>query len=362
MNHDIDTTKYLSPLKDLKLSEEAKVRLQNTLAEYTAFHSVRVDESNRLIEEVSTRSSLFSLKFAAMPFVIVCALLITGGTSFAAQGAVPGDFLYPIKITVNENVRAAFAVSNDSEAKLQANLLAERVEEAETLQFEGRLNGEVSQTVAANIASQTKVATAAAESSSVVVAAETKVKIEVIRNRFLAMADVDTGLTGDVSTAIVASDLATGLYDITAYKADMKARVKSLTNVMEKNQTKLAAGVYMNLNLKLQSATKLSAVADAQVETEARATLDEASALAGEVEAKLSTLGQVEIDPDTGIITDIDFSIDPMIIDRGDGSGNGIPTDPRAAQSGMGAGEIQIDVPVNIDAGAAVTGEATLGL
>lgn len=41
-------------------------------------------------------------------------------------------------------------------------------------------------------------------------------------------------------------------------------------------------------------------------------------AFAGEVESKLSTLGQVMIDSATGIITDIDFSINPMMIDRGD--------------------------------------------
>lgn len=373
MNHETDTTKYLSPLKDLQLSKVSKTRIQNTLAEYATFHSVRVEGDSRFIKQVQERTSLFPLKFMYMPFVIVLALMITGGTSLAAQSSLPGDFLYPVKVSVNENVRAAFAVSSDSEARLQANLLAERIAEAEVLQSQGRLDGEMAASVAATINSQVKVATAASLNSSSVVAAETKAQIDVTLTRFLATADLDTSLTADIKASVMASTVATGLYDIGAYKADMKARVKSLTSVMEKNQAKIAAGVYVNLNLKLQSAAKLSAAADAQVETEARATLDEASTLVGEVEAKLSTLGQVEIDPNTGIITDIDFSIDPMIIDRGDGSGDGVPTDPRAAQSSGATSNVKIETNVKgsldsdmidttINGGAAVSGEATIGL
>lgn len=360
MNPDIKTTEKVAKLKDIKLSDSSRARIQNNLHEYAAFHSVRDGEAGRSIGVVPTGASLFSFKFATMPFVILLAVMIGGGTSLAAQGSVPGDILYPIKTSVNENIRGALAVSVDSEAKLQANLLEERLKEAQELQAKGRLTGDTATKVATNISAQTNRANAVADRSSEPVQVETKAKIALSIQNFLATTNLDATLAAEISPSVattmatsiatskMSSDLATGLYDINAYRADMKARTKALADVMQKNQAKIAAGTYLNLNVKVTEATKLTAEAETQAEADARATLDKAATLTGEVEATLSTLGQVEIDAETGMITDIDFSIDPMIIDRGDGSGEGVPTDPRAAQSGVGvAGDAQIDTAVS---------------
>ena len=272
--------------------------------------------------------------------------MIGGGTSFAAQGALPGDFLYPVKTEFNENIRAAFAVSADSEAKLQANLLEERIAEAVELQAAGKLTADTTQSVAANITLQTNIAMLASANSSVFVAKETKSQIQGALTSFLAITNLDSKLTADISASIMTSTLSTGEYDISSYKADTTARTSALAVIVEKNKSKLQSGEYINLNLKIVAASKLTADAALQADADARVTLDKAATLVGEVEAKLSTLGQVEIDPNTGIITDIDFSIDPMIIDRGNGSGNGIPTDPRAAKSGEAAGDVKIETGV----------------
>jgi hypothetical protein len=79
-----------------------------------------------------------------MTIAIIIALLLGGGTSFAAEGALPGDVLYPIKIHINENIQELVAVSDEAEAKVQMKLAGHRLEEAEKLAFEGNLTVETS--------------------------------------------------------------------------------------------------------------------------------------------------------------------------------------------------------------------------
>jgi hypothetical protein len=301
--------------------------------------------------------------------------MITGGTSFAAQSSVPGDFLYPVKIGFNENIRAAFAVSADSEADLQADLLEERIEEAQALQIEGRLSGEVAKKVSGKITAQTKTATNAAQNSSPVVALASNTRIKVALESFLGTSNLDSALAAEVLTSLMASDLATGEYDINAYRADMKARTIALASLVQQNKANFEAKVYADVSVKIDSATKLTAEAQTQVEADARVTLDKAATLAGEVESKLSTLGQVEIDSSTGIITDIDFSIDPMIIDRGDeNESSSTGSSSASSQTGGGVnGGVDIDDSLNgsvdsdmidtsVDSDTSVQGSASLGL
>ncbi|MBY0538720.1 hypothetical protein K2P47_04990 [Patescibacteria group bacterium] len=344
MNPEIKTTEYVAKLKDIKLSDSSRARIQHNLHEYAAFHSVREGETSRSIGVVPNGASLFSFKFASMPFVILLAVMIGGGTSLAAQGSMPGDFLYPVKIGFNENIREALAVSVDSEAKLQANLLEERLEEAQKLQAEGRLTTELSATMATNIAVQTMKANTAINLSSEPVQIETKAIIAMVQENFLALTNpetklaaenataTDTTMTTSIATSKMSSDVATGLYDINVYQSDMTVRTEALVKVITQHQAEIDLDVKTDLMAKLDVATKLTLEASVQTEEDARSTLDKAALLTGEVESKLSTLGQVEIDPNTGIIIGIDFSIDPMIIDRGNGSGYGVPTDPQAAQ------------------------------
>ena len=38
------------------------------------------------------------------PLILIIILIIGGGASFAAEQAVPGNLLYPVKISINEKV------------------------------------------------------------------------------------------------------------------------------------------------------------------------------------------------------------------------------------------------------------------
>ena len=78
-----------------------------------------------------------------MALVLIVALLIGGGTTFAAEGALPGGPLYAVKVSINEQVQSALAFSSEAQAKLDAELAARRLSEAETLASRGELSAEV---------------------------------------------------------------------------------------------------------------------------------------------------------------------------------------------------------------------------
>jgi hypothetical protein len=323
MKNDTPTKEYLQKLESLKLSESSRSRMENSLLEYARFHNVpdgvRVGESTRSIEQVPMSTSLFSLKRMYMPFVILLAVMVGGGTSFAAQDAVPGDFLYAIKTEVNEPVRSALAVGANAEADLQADIIAERIEEAEVLKAEGRFDGEVAAQLAANIQTHVAKAAKANQNSDADVRSRITTEVNVALARLDALVDGDTelavrGAREDESVSASASlgtMLAIDEIDAEAFRLNTEARIKNLVQVVENNEAELSAEVYLTLSAKLDEASELVAEAETQAEVQSRNTLDKAATLAGEVESKLSTLGSVRLDMNSGAIIDIDFSTVP---------------------------------------------------
>jgi cytochrome b involved in lipid metabolism len=75
-----------------------------------------------------------------MPIALLIAMLLSGSVSYAAEGSLPGDTLYPIKIHVNENVKGALALSAEAKAEHEASLAEERLTEAEELARTERLS------------------------------------------------------------------------------------------------------------------------------------------------------------------------------------------------------------------------------
>lgn len=78
-----------------------------------------------------------------MPLFLIGLLLLGGGVSYAADGTLPGDALYPVKINVNEALSQALTFRDASEAKLQADLADRRASEAEELAARGELSPEI---------------------------------------------------------------------------------------------------------------------------------------------------------------------------------------------------------------------------
>ena len=92
--------------------------------------------------QISQSKVILSFLTKPMSILLVLALLlgVGGGTSFAAEQALPGDILYPVKVDFNEKVTAAFSVNAEARAQLEAKFAERRLEEASKLASEDRLN------------------------------------------------------------------------------------------------------------------------------------------------------------------------------------------------------------------------------
>lgn len=77
--------------------------------------------------------------------VSACAvLLLSAGSTYAAEDALPGDVLYPVKVRINEPVVSALSVSAEKRARTEASFAERRVSEAEALAAQGALDPETS--------------------------------------------------------------------------------------------------------------------------------------------------------------------------------------------------------------------------
>lgn len=145
MNKKIELLKKVS----LRLSE--KQEMKEKISRFIDLTPVTGNSTSRPIQQRSY-SGLFtsfqSLRF--MPALLILAVLVGGGVSFAAEGSLPGDTLYPIKLNVNEEVAAALDFSSEAKAKRQAALAEKRLEEAVTLAAEGKLTTEAKEQLALN--------------------------------------------------------------------------------------------------------------------------------------------------------------------------------------------------------------------
>ncbi len=84
--------------------------------------------------------SPFHNKILATSVAFVFVFLITGGTSIAARFSLPGDILYPIKISLNEKVESFAAFGVTQKAQVEADHVDTRLVEAEKLETNNKLS------------------------------------------------------------------------------------------------------------------------------------------------------------------------------------------------------------------------------
>ena len=150
----------------LKSEEKSKMR-----AELFAFMK-KAD-----VREVQPARRIFRL-FKPIPafatFLIIT--MLAGGVSLASENSLPGDVLYPLKVSFNEEVRSALTLSGESKTDWEVRRAERRVEEAEKLAEKGKLSEEVKIKIEANFERQAE-----------------RAKIKVIKEK-AAFQAADTGL------------------------------------------------------------------------------------------------------------------------------------------------------------------------
>ena len=136
--------KVFKKAKNIYLTKNERAEMSANLSEYIKNNPLDVRTADDL-RQIRHWPYLINLTNSTMAIIIflIAALSLGGGTALAAEQAVPGDFLYPIKITLNEGVISALAITDEQEAEWQAKLAERRLEEAEELAAEDKLDKEV---------------------------------------------------------------------------------------------------------------------------------------------------------------------------------------------------------------------------
>ncbi|MBI4122071.1 MAG: hypothetical protein HY461_01945 [Parcubacteria group bacterium] len=148
--------KFIHQAKGTALNTGEKQAMRQSLELFMEDHPVRNERPVRHLWQAGSKPFFLIPKYAYMTILLIAALLVGGGTSFAAAGSLPGDTLYPVKVHVNEEVRAWFAVSSVSQAQWDAHRAERRLDEAARLAAEGRLTAEASADIEARFAAHAR--------------------------------------------------------------------------------------------------------------------------------------------------------------------------------------------------------------
>lgn len=130
-------------IKSESLSQSERATMRNSLQLFVSEHPARAPLYVRVADAFSNlyeRLEALHVMQARGVLSAACALvLVIGvGTSYAAEGALPGDPLYAVKIYLNESITGSFARTEAAKAEWNTEIVTRRLEEAEQLALTGK--------------------------------------------------------------------------------------------------------------------------------------------------------------------------------------------------------------------------------
>ena len=123
------------PSRHIRLTSGAKSRIRERLVAYLLAHPAPaqpiLSPYRRFLDRVSPLTSRFPMSVMAGTLIL---LVTAGGVStYAAEGALPGAVLYPVKVNVIEPVREFFTTSPEAKAKWKVAVAETRLSEVAQL-------------------------------------------------------------------------------------------------------------------------------------------------------------------------------------------------------------------------------------
>ncbi|MEN9920479.1 MAG: hypothetical protein RL538_372 [Candidatus Parcubacteria bacterium] len=264
MNNELETKEYLKKLEHLKLADSSRLRMREDLLAHARFHDV-----SEISVPKAVPSPFLSFFMRPAPVALVVVLLV-GASAFLLDNTKPTEVTIvdettgPVADTVTEQ-------SSDTSASPQEGI----------------------------------------ETKSPTIATSAPVSEEEATDDVVAM-NVRTKSTPTEESADMASDemfitteLSAGTWSIEDHSADVAKRIDGLRTIVKKYDAEIAADTKAEFKTKLDTAEALRTESEGREETDARANLDKASVLIGEVESALSLLGEVVVED--GYIVGVNF-------------------------------------------------------
>lgn len=131
------------------LSEAERAKMRGMLSEYMSMKPVRANADAR---PASALHGWYFLMRKPVAIALIALLVVSvsgAGVSYAAEGALPGDILYSVKVGVNEPVETALAVTAEAKAAVSARHAVARLNEASALAAKGKLTAATEEKLAA---------------------------------------------------------------------------------------------------------------------------------------------------------------------------------------------------------------------
>ena len=367
--------KIIEGVRQIKLSPEEREKMREGLRSFIKHNPVREEIDVR--PQLQQRSWIPYLRLKPMPVFAVIAviiLMVGGGTSLAAESALPGDALYLVKVSVNEEVRGAFALSDEAKARLAASLAERRLQEAATLAAEGRLTAEAQAEIesrfnthvekfeakANQLAARGK-ANAAAELSSNL-EASLRAHSQILGNfeaeaKAEAETDTDTDTRVEVRPLTTAIKVGIGTIERARTNAEAKVSAGAAADVEAAAEGKLKAATNKIAEARgAISRTKGSIEADVTAQAEAELKLAEEAMIEGkaDLEADLFAKAFVSFDRAHRLAQEAHLLINAAqrfrinLRDEGSGKYGGCPT-PRPGAPNWVCPDGSIDGPACVD-------------
>ena len=119
---DNDLKKLFQEAARVTMSPAERKAVRHALTAFIAEHPVRQAGFLRRGRERSWFGFTPQSFMHPMPIALFVLVLVGagGGVSLAAEGSLPGDVLYPVKVSVNEEVRSALTFSLESKTAWEA--------------------------------------------------------------------------------------------------------------------------------------------------------------------------------------------------------------------------------------------------
>jgi len=137
--HNTNPLDFIRTLARIKLTKDARARMRVVLAAYADMHVLPAHVPQH--RSIPNLLWVFKKRGTYASFAALVLIVATGTqATLASEKTVPGDILYPVKVSVAEPVALALSTSGEEKAELATKFASRRVKEASELSMKGKLD------------------------------------------------------------------------------------------------------------------------------------------------------------------------------------------------------------------------------